>query len=228
MIDFHSHVLPGLDDGAQSVEEAILLLLSQKEQGVHMVIATPHYTGRTTVEEFLNRRRQSLERLQKELPEEALRIVPAAEVGLFYGLSGVEDLFSLCIHGTRLMLIEMPFFEWDEWMYEEVGKLIERGVIPVIAHLDRYTHMWKDIKKLLLMDVHVQINAEALCGFKKRLAVKRLLSFEKMVVLGSDCHSLEGRPCRLKEACDKIQKKWGQYSLDTILQNAEKLMTETL
>jgi len=48
------------------------------------------------------------------------------------------------------------------------------------------------------------------------------------VVLGSDCHSLEGRPCRLKEACDKIQKKWGQYSLDTILQNAEKLMTETL
>ncbi len=228
MIDFHSHVLPGLDDGAKSVEEAVLLLLSQKEQGVHTAIATPHYTGRTTIEEFLNRRRKSLARLQKELPEEAPRIVPAAEVGLFYGLSGVEDIFSLGIQGTHLLLIEMPFTEWDEWMYDEISKLIDRDVVPIIAHLDRYTHMWKCVKKLLLMDVCIQINAEALCGFKTHLAVKKLLSFDKTMVLGSDCHSLEGRPCRLKEACDKIRKKWGQDSLDTILENAEKLMTETL
>lgn len=224
MIDFHSHVLPELDDGAKCTEEAVLLLLSQKEQGIHTVIATPHYTGRTSVEEFLCRRKRSLVRLLNKLPESAPRIIPAAEVGLFYGLSGIDDLFSLCIDGTHVMLIEMPFFYWDEWVYEEISKLIERGVQPVLAHLDRYMHMRNEVKKLLLMDVSVQINAEAFCKFKKRFAARKILSFEKKVVLGSDCHDAAYRPCRFREACEVIQKKWGENTLEVILKNAEHMI----
>ncbi|MBE7010142.1 MAG: hypothetical protein E7418_01470 [Ruminococcaceae bacterium] len=224
MIDFHAHVLPGLDDGAEDVQEAISLLLSQKEQGVETVIATPHYMGKMTIQEFLDRRQTSLERLLLKMPEAAPRVIPAAEVGLFYGISGVENIEALCVAGTPYMLIEMPQAEWSSWVFEELQHLTAKGIRPIIAHLDRYMHLSKEVKKLLGMPVILQVNAGAICNLRGRRCVSKLLKAGKSFILGSDCHHTIKRPCRLQEACHVIEKKWGKILLCEILKKGETLL----
>lgn len=228
MIDFHAHILPGIDDGAKDTEQALALLQDQAAQGIDTVVATPHYLSDISVAEFAQRRTAALTRLQGLLPEGAPRIVPAAEVGLFYGISGVEDLTPLCIENTDYMLVEMPYARWSGWEYTELSNLISRrGITPVIAHLDRYVQKsgdFKSLKQLLGMEVLVQINASALLSFSGRGTVKRFLKENAFTVLGSDCHHPKHRPCRLGEACEAFQKKWGGQALSTILQNAEAIL----
>ncbi len=228
MIDFHAHVLPGLDDGASDVEETRKLLLSQQEQGIDTVIATPHYTGEVSIQEFLENRRNSMNGLAPLLSQALPRIVPAAEVSLFYGLAEIEDVSQLCIENTEYMLIEMPFSAWGNWEYTEICRLMDnRGIRPVLAHVDRYVRKESDEKKLdrfLELDVVLQLNAESLLRFSERRIAKRLLQKGIPVVLGSDCHNSNRRPCRMQEAQQIIQKKWGQEVLEGLEKNAKAVV----
>ena len=92
MIDFHSHVLPQIDDGSQSVEESLTLLRMQKEQGAEIVFATPHYiASHQDVPSFLSRRAAALERLRPELPADAPEIRLGAEVAFYPGISRLPE-----------------------------------------------------------------------------------------------------------------------------------------
>lgn len=229
LIDFHAHVLPGIDDGAQDVEEARSLLLSQKEQGIQTVIATPHRYQEQPIAEFVANRQRALQQLSQGIAEEIPAIVPAAEVELYCGLSKEKDLRQLCIGDTDYILIEMPFFFWNSWYYDELEQLrCEHGVRPVIAHLERYAKTPAEadetFSKLLQTDALVQINASALLHFSSFRVVKHLYKLNAFTVLGSDCHNSIGRPCRFEEAIKKIEKKFGSVFLQKLLLNAEDIL----
>jgi len=228
MIDFHAHILPGLDDGASDADEARKLLLSQQEQGIDTVIATPHYTGEVSIQEFLENRRISLGGLTPFLSHALPKIIPAAEVSLFYGLAEIEYVSQLCIEQTDYMLIEMPFSTWGNWEYTEICKLMDnRGIRPILAHVDRYVRKESDEKKLerfLELDVVLQLNAESLLRFTERRVAKRLLQKGVPVLLGSDCHNSNHRPCRMQEAQQVIQKKWGKEVLEGLEKNAKAVV----
>ncbi|MCD8010975.1 MAG: hypothetical protein LUF34_09435 [Lachnospiraceae bacterium] len=102
MIDFHSHILPGLDDGSSSIEESIEMLRLSARKGVKTMVATPHfYAQKEAPEHFLERRRQSWARLAPRLPEEAPEIYLGAEVYYYTRISNTENLSRLCIGGGR-------------------------------------------------------------------------------------------------------------------------------
>ncbi|MBE7022229.1 MAG: hypothetical protein E7414_03315 [Ruminococcaceae bacterium] len=228
MIDFHAHVLSGIDDGPRNIEQSLALLQSQAAQGIDTVIATPHYLSDVSILDFVKSRDAALALLRESLPEDAPRIIPATEVGLFYGMSGVEDISLLCIENTDYMLIEMPHARWSGWEYIELSNLISRrGITPVLAHLDRYVQKIGDfngIRQLLNMGIPVQINASALLSFSGRGTVKRFLKRHAVMVLGSDCHHPKHRPCRLAAACRAFQKKWGEQELINLQMNAEAIL----
>ncbi|MBR6729073.1 MAG: hypothetical protein IKL80_02835 [Clostridia bacterium] len=230
MIDFHAHVLPGIDDGARDVDEALMLLASQKAQGIHTVVATPHYTQEIPIEDFVKARSEALELLMA-MPEasELPKVVSAAEVSLFYGLSELSDISQLCIENTNYMLIEMPFSFWCGWEYTELYNLIAlRGIRPIIAHLDRYVFKKDDMKRLqelLNLEVLVQINASAILTFSSRRMVKELLAQDAFTVLGSDCHHPLERPCYFDKAWRMIQRKWGEEVLAAIHSNATAIIS---
>ena len=116
MIDFHSHILPGIDDGSKDVAESLAMLSALKEQGVDTVVATPHfYANHHSVEEFLRRRQKAMDRLSAELSEGAPTIVLGAEVRYYEGISHLQNLESLCIGDSKLLLLEMPFYKWTEY-----------------------------------------------------------------------------------------------------------------
>ena len=214
MIDWHSHVLPKMDDGSKSTEETLKLLSMLSAQGVDTVIATPHfYANDESVESFLTRRQESYQRLCEVLPEDAPRVLLGAEVSYYSGISHLEGLYRLCIEGTQLLLLEMPFEHWTEHTLREVKELAMRGRLTVIlAHIERYMHMQneKALSELLEYGVIMQVNS----SFFNRITTKRkalkLLSSGVIQVIGSDTHNSTLRPPTLDTAYNTIEKKFGE------------------
>lgn len=214
MIDLHSHILPGIDDGSESVEETLALLSMLREQGIGTVAATPHfYADLDSVESFLERREAACEKIRGRLSDSYPKIVVGAEVRYYEGISRMKDLNKLTLGGGKLLLLEMPFAKWTDYTRREILDLSCRGDITlVLAHIERY--MSKDntkmIDSLLNTDILMQVNASFfLEAFSKRRALK-LLREGRVQLLGSDCHNLSHRPPRIGEAYALIEKKLGE------------------
>ena len=119
-VDFHSHILPGVDDGSKSVEESLELLRMEAQQGIRHVLATPHfYASHDTPERFLKRRAAAWEKLRAAMANEPglPEVTLGAEVYYFNGISDSDVLKELTIGKKRFILIEMPLPPWTDRMY---------------------------------------------------------------------------------------------------------------
>lgn len=221
MTDFHAHLLPALDDGSDSLETSLAMLEAWRSQGIGRVCATPHfYAERTTPERFLRRRAEALEALRAAMgpAEGSPALLCGAEVRFFDGISGAEALPSLCLEGTDLLLLEMPFTRWTERMLSEVGELRQRGVRPVAAHLERYLDLnpRQTIRRFLQMDVLIQCNAEFFLSRRTAGKALRMLREEQIHFLGSDAHNMRSRAPNLGPALALIERKLGPRALDRL------------
>lgn len=229
MIDFHSHILPGIDDGASDVEESISMLEYAKNQGVDVIVATPHYYTETSIDEFLELRKNSYETLIEECNNRNLdipEIILGAEVYLTNDLFDAGAIEKLCIGDTNTILVEMPYSYWHSIYYDKIYYMYSKYKLkPVIAHLDRYLMADKksvDIKKLLGMEVSVQINADTIV-YDKKLA-KKILREDMIDVLGSDTHDMNFRKSTIKEAENYIRSKFGDELITEIEDKSKKLL----
>lgn len=222
MVDFHTHILPGIDDGSDSADISLKMLKRLYAQGVSKVILTPHfYMQQYDVRTFLNRREKAFKILfeaaqgEENIPKIAL----GTEVLMFPETCGLDDLKSLCIEGTNYMLLEMPFSEWSNSTYENVGRIMNRGIIPIIAHFERYRHYNKTLEylyRLRDMGCVIQSNAEFFRGFFGRRKAIKLVGEEMIDLLGSDCHDLEARGPEISGAFELIEKKIGEFGCENI------------
>lgn len=222
-VDFHSHILPGIDDGSSSLKESIGMLRMEADQGIRHVIATPHfYAKHDSPERFLSRRKASEERLREVLEEhpELPRITVGAEVYYFPGISDSEALLGLTIDKTGCILLEMPYPPWTPRMYQEMENIrVKQGLTPIIAHVDRYIRPFKTYgipEQLSQMPVLVQANASFFFRRSTAPMAMRLLKQERIHLLGSDCHNLTDRLPNLGAAYAQIQRRLGDEAIDRI------------
>lgn len=208
MIDFHSHVLPGMDDGSKSVEESLAMLEATAQQGISHMAATSHfYPMEDSPEQFLARRAAVVERLRYAWKPGLPKLLLGAEVYFFEGMSGVKELDALCLEGTELLLVEMPFHPWTDRMVKELLAVHEhRALTVVLAHIERYFRfqpkgIWDD---LLDQGLLMQCNAEYFLSWRTRKKACRMLAEGKVHLLGSDSHNMSARPPRLGEALSVI------------------------
>lgn len=229
--DLHCHVLPGMDDGSRSVEESLRMLRMEAEQGVRRIAATPHfYPGYDTPDAFLERRTQAEQLLRREtmgitgLPKLDL----GAEVYFFRGMSESDAMMDLTMYGKRCILVELPMGRWDEEIYRELDRLAERrGVIPIIAHIDRYIAPFRTRgipEKLAQMPVMVQANAEFFLNRKTAGLAMRMLASDRIQLLGSDSHNIKDRAPNLAPAVESIRRKLGREALVRIRRNEREIM----
>lgn len=213
MIDFHTHILPGVDDGSKNVEESLLMLDSMKNQGVKTVIATPHfYANDESVESFLSRRNEAFSSLKKSLAD-GPEIILGAEVRYYDGISRLEDLKKLRIEGSRLLLLEMPFNQWTEYSIKEILDIAGRGKITlVLAHIERYLAFQKKdvLLRLLENGVLFQSNAGFFSGTFSGSKAIRMIKRNQIHFIGSDCHNMTDRAPNLEKALSRIRKKCGK------------------
>lgn len=227
MIDFHSHILPGIDDGSADIDESLALLEMLSRQGVDTVVATPHfYANHTSVEAFLSRRQDAYNRLKTVLTDGAPKIMLGAEVRYYEGISRMRDLRSLCIEGTRLLLLEMPMGHWTEYVIRELIDLSCSGVTLILAHVERYyaaqsRSAWN---RLLDSDILLQVNASLFLRFGTRRKAVRMLAKGEIQLIGSDCHNLTDRKPRMDEAAAYIEKRLGDGFISQMNEYTARLL----
>ena len=222
MLDFHTHLLPGVDDGSDSVTTSLGML--SRWSAEDCVCATPHfYADRDTPERFLRRRAAAWDALSAALPEAVPRIRLGAEVRYFAGMASAEVLPRLCLEGTRLLLLEFPFVPWTERMLEEVRRIRRRGIQPVAAHLERYLgfNRPETLRAFLEEELLVQCNAEFFLSHRTRRKALRLLQDGFIQFLGSDAHNLGDRAPNLAQALELIAEKLGAQEAKVIDEEAQ-------
>lgn len=213
MTDLHTHILPQMDDGAKTVEISLQMLRKEWEQGVKTVALTPHfYPDREEIETFLSRRAESYAMLKAALPEEEPlpELILGAEVAMGPNMHKWENIHTLCYENSRCLLVELPFFVWNEGVFRELLELMNfTGITPVIAHIDRYWSIVgkKHIERLLEMGIPVQLSAEALCHWQTKGKALRMIQEGSVHMLISDCHNLDRRAPNIGTAANLLQKK---------------------
>lgn len=231
MFDFHSHILPGIDDGSASLEETLALLKASREQGVKAVVATPHFSAEAEdPTDFLKRREESVKSLRSVYDNDTYpEVFIGAEVSYYPGISFSNEIEALRILGTRFILIEMPFRRWTKRMIDEIIQMEQRlDLIPVIAHIERYGVLRrKDILHAFVSrGVLIQVNASFFIDKKTRKKALKMLSKGEIHLIGSDMHNLENRPQNIKEASDIIIEKSGSHNVKLLNRYAEYVLKE--
>ncbi len=227
-VDFHTHILPQMDDGSPSAEESIRMLRASARDRVSCVLLTPHYLAeRENPGRFLERRERCLDVLKQAWTAKFPLLIPGAEIAYFDGISSISALPQMCIGQSRCLLLEMPYYTWPERMISELLALSGRGGYHVIlAHVERYQRFQKrDVfERLIDCGVRMQTNAGFFVDWRTRRKALRLLKEGRIHLLGSDCHNMSVRPPNLGEACRILREKGMEEALHTMMARAARLL----
>lgn len=229
MIDFHSHIIPELDDGSESVEMSVAMLKQCVENGVTELVSTSHCYPRysKSIEHFVERRANNFDKLLNEINTkniEVPKIHLASEVNLITDISNFENLNKLCLPNSKYIMIEMPYGVWKEWMLDSIYKITLKGFKPIMAHIDRFMNDNPLISSLFELDVIYQVNAELFMHNSYAKIADDLLSSGHAHLLGSDMHNTDVRPNNIKKACEKIEKRYGKACVEYFEKNAETVL----
>ena len=233
-VDFHSHILPCVDDGSASLEESLKLLTLSRDSGIESIVATPHfYPEQMKMDEFLKKREEAVRSLADfcfaakgngvVLPEVFL----GAEVAYFNGISRSESVRRLCILGTGLILVEMPFEKWSDAVVDEMILMAEMpDVTPIIAHVERYIPYQKKahIKRLLDSGLLIQCNGEAFFDPTAKRCAKKLMKGGNVHLLGSDCHDVLKRRPGLDVVSEYISERFGDDAIEAVNEREKELL----
>ncbi|MFA9464595.1 MAG: CpsB/CapC family capsule biosynthesis tyrosine phosphatase [Velocimicrobium sp.] len=213
--DVHIHLLPGVDDGASSMDITRQMLQRAYDQGVRVLIATPHYISATTTM-TKDTRLEILEEVRKE----AISIAPdlRVEMGneLYYSESILADLLegkaaTMC--DSDYVLVEFATNVAYKELYRGMRRFVEAGYRPILAHVERYDCLWKEyakLKELISLGAYIQMNAESLMGgfLDGRAAYcRKLILLGYVHLIGSDAHGIENRPPLMLDAVKMLIKK---------------------
>lgn len=218
MIDIHSHILPGVDDGSDSLKTSLKMLETARVGGTTDIIATPHVVE---VNGALKWQviKEKVAMLQREADSAGIeiKIHPGAEVQLSFDILkyilSEPDMYGLA--ESRYILIELPMHQYPVNLPEMIYELQLAGRIPVLAHPERQNELMDNPETLLSLlknGVYSQINSTSLTGkFGKDIELKSkfLLDHDMVTFVGSDTHNTTTRIADLSHAFNILSSKYG-------------------
>lgn len=230
MVDYHTHILPHMDDGSHSSEDSIRMLTALQSQGVDTVCLTPHFYGAgESPDRFLERRQESFDHLKGKLPEKCPALRLGAEVKYYHGVSRMEQLPRLRLEGTGILLLEMPFSHWNDYTVSEVLEIQNSGTATVmLAHVERYL-AWQGRKtwvRLLESGVLMQSNAEFFFTPVVRAQAVKMYRQGRVHFLGTDTHNLTTRGPHMDLALQTIEKRLGADAVRQLKVHSDRLIGE--
>lgn len=198
VIDMHSHILPGIDDGAPTVRESVMMVKRFQELGFNKLIATPHimadYYRNTpeTIDKALHELREELLKQNIDIPIEA-----AAEYYLDETFENKINQGNLMTMGDNYVLFELSFINSPNNIKEIVQKLNDKGYKPILAHPERYPYLYGDIEnyhKIREFGCYFQLNTISLSGYygkQTQKTAEELVDHMMIDFIGSDMHHLK-------------------------------------
>lgn len=229
MIDFHSHILPGVDDGSRSYDETVKLLLEAKEIGFNKIISTSHYAiDCYETPEYKRKELIYQLNLENRFPE----IILGSEIFLTYNIVDLLKEFNAStINGTNYILFELPLRNHFINLKDLIYKIKDNNYRLILAHPERYSMIQKKFEllyELKEMGVLLQANYGSILGLyggtAKRL-LKRMLKEDLVDFFGSDVHRENTIYPKIPKAIDKISKYVSDNRLEELINfNAERIL----
>ena len=233
MVDFHTHIIPGIDDGSKSVEETFNLIKEAKDAGFDEIISTSHYMERY-YEADESEREVWISSLQKAIDQKNINI--KLHIGSEIYLSDniielIKNHKASTIGGTNYVLFEMPLNAKPLNLYDMIYELQQYKLVPILAHPERYSFVKTDpnlIYDLVEKGVLMQANYTSILGGygqRTQIIVRKLLENNLIHFLGTDVHKPEGIYTRVPEAIKEIKQIVGSdtlYKLTTL--NAKNVL----
>lgn len=229
MIDFHSHILPEIDDGSKSYEESKNLLLEAKKNGFTKIISTSHYAI-NCFETPEYKREQLVNELNEE--SESPKIILGSEIFLTYNIIDLlKEYKASTINKTQYILFELPLRSQFYNLKDLLHKLKENDYKLILAHPERYLTVQKNFNFLLELKsigVLFQSNYGSILGnygISAKTCIKKMLKNNLVDFLGSDVHRENTIYPKVPKAIEKISKIVSKEYLEDLTQNnAEKIL----
>ena len=234
MIDFHSHIIPNVDDGSKSVEETFNILKEAKDAGFSGIISTSHYIE-NFYESDVQEREIWIQALSDALPKQNINL------NLYIGneiyiteniLTLLEEGKATSINKTNYVLFEFPLDSKPLNIYDIILDMIGYKLIPVLAHPERYLFVQKDpemIYDLIQSGVLMQANYTSILGKygeRAKFIVRKFLENNMIHFLGSDVHRTNTVYPKIPEALKEIESIVGKEKLEELTSINPKLALE--
>jgi len=229
MIDLHCHILPGLDDGAKSLEEAVEMARIAEEEGIERIVATPHLFRENYLYEDLSIIEEKRKELHRALEASNIHVelFCGAEVHIAHNL--MEEIMknreSLVIDRSSYMFVEFPSRHVFSGVKELFFELMSEGIIPIIAHPERNSVFVRNpsfLYELVQMGSLAQANSGSLSGIYGREAAQAVLRFLEMNLIhfiGSDGHNTDALAPRLSEARERAERIIGKEGATALVKD---------
>lgn len=226
MIDTHLHILPGVDDGPETIQESLTLAQMLVQEGIHSAIATPHYNDEFS-QHYAAEIRERVYYLQQELDRRAipLHLFAGHEALIKAGL--LEDIQAgrlATLNGSSYLLLELWTSTWLPETERVIFELLAHGIIPIVAHPERYRAIQQDPRRLsvlLQQGALAQLTASSLAGMQgntTRRCAETLLKQGLIHCIASDAHGSHRRPPGVIRGLERARELVGQVRVDQLIE----------
>lgn len=231
MIDIHCHILPEIDDGARDLETAIRMCNLAQANGIKHIVATPHTNTVDNIDHFIKIRDERLNLLRKHIADRGIdvKLYPGAEVFVDDDIFFANDLKRLTINGSRYILIEFNFRNVQlRRIYDYLNEIIDMGLVPIIAHPERYEFFQFDydaVNSLAKNGVIFQINATSLASLDglQEFELAYSMAYNGLAsLIGTDAHALSHRATNLSEMMRYFPPDISQYNMQMMVHDSAK------
>lgn len=225
--DMHSHILPGLDHGASNMEEAIIMIQKEAEEGIRHLVLTPHYFSGKNQKETIG---SQYDKLCEEIKKRNIPITVYTGNEMMakeQNLEDLEDNLVCTIGDTSYVLTEFRTSDSFQYIHNVLNHVQLSGYRPIVAHIERYEALQNKeaVASLVQMGALMQVNAGS---FAKKHLQKYLISLAKeglIHVIGSDSHDLTKRPPGIRRGTEILEKKISREQYEKIcFRNPEKIL----
>lgn len=219
-IDFHAHILPGMDHGCKDLAMSLAQLNMATTHKINLIVATSHfYPHVESVSSFIRRRQEAWNCLKANKEKDSPMIMLGAEILLCNRIDKMEGIEQLSIENSNVLLIEMPLVKyWDLKLIDTVVRLKEEKRFQlVLAHGERYPE--SEVEKILEIGVLLQLNVASTTKRFPSQFVRRSMKQHQVVALGSDIHGLSNS----YENFTRSMKRWGKEG-DLIMKRTQNLI----
>lgn len=230
--DVHTHIVPNVDDGANSTIEMRKMLMIAYQEGIRTMIATPHFiAGRDLNRNHLQEKFQCLQEEARKISDD-FRIYLGNE--LYYSSDLVEKLnlgHANTLAGSKYVLVEFSVYETFQTIVKGIQDLIMSGYRPILAHIERYQALQniKCVEQLVEIGCYIQVNASSFQGgiFDRRARYcKKMITEGYVHFIGSDCHNSVSRMPMMKKTYDHLRKYIDTNRLNEIFFDYPKKVIE--
>jgi len=236
MIDLHTHILPGLDDGAQTLEESVEMARIAEKDGIKKIVATPHLFRNNFVYEDLNIINTKKKELIKALEVKKIKIEIFSGVEVHIAHNFIEEIRKnrsfLTINNSSYMFVEFPSEHVFSGVKNLFFDLMSEGIIPIIAHPERNSVFRKDpsvLYDLVQIGALAQANSGSFSGLYGQSSMEAVINFIELGLIhfiASDCHNTNYIPPRLSEAVAKATDLIGEEKARALVEDNQQAVLD--